>query len=142
MIIVSVIHTIILAFSKVLIDSHIDDFLRENGHKSLAKKREIKKRITHSDIKGIVPKRYRIFNFSIYAIWLFVILLTIFSFFVSMESKDILRNLGCFIIIIESSLLACIRICEVLFDKRTKLWNKLLLIAAIAVIVIFVLFWG
>ena len=141
MIIVCAIQTIFSFFIKVLLDSHIDDFLRKNGHKSLAKKREIKKRITHSDIKEIVPRSYIIYNFSVYTIWLFVILLTIISFFVSMETKDILRAVGCFIIIAESSLVAFIRICEVLFDKHTKLWNKFLLVATIIAVIVFIFFW-
>lgn len=141
MIIVCAIHTIFSFFIKVLLDSHIDAFLRKNGHKSLAKKREIKKRISHSDIKEIVPMSYIIYNFSAYAIWLFVILLTIISFFVSMETKDILRDVGCFIIIAESSLVAFIRICEVLFDNYTKLWNKFLLVATIIAVIVFIFFW-
>ncbi len=141
MIIVCAIHTIFSFFIKVLLDSHIDAFLRKNGHKSLAKKREIKKRIMHSDIKGIVPRSYIIYNFSTYAIWLLVILLTIISFFVSMETKDILRDVGCFIIIAESSLVAFIRICEVLFDKYTKLWNRFLLVATIIAVIVFIFFW-
>ena len=104
-------------------------------------KREIKKRITHSDIKEIVPRSYMIYNFSAYAIWLFVILLTSISFFVSMETKDILRDVGCFIILAESSLVAFIRICEVLFDKYTKLWKKFLLVATIIAIIVFIFFW-
>ena len=141
MIIVCVIHTIVSFFIKVLLDSHIDDFLRKNRHKSLAKKRGIKKRITHTDIKEIVPRSYRIYNFSVYVIWLFVILLTILSFFVSMEIKDALRDVGCFIIIAESTLVALIRICEVLFDNHTKFWNKFLLAAMVVAVIIFFLFW-
>ena len=141
MIIVCAIHTIFSFFIKIFLDSHIDDFLRKNRHKSLAKKRKIKKRITHSDIKEIVPRSYIVCNFSVYAIWLFVILLTSISFFVSMETQNILRDIGCFIIIAESSLVAFIRICEVLFDKYTKLWNKLLLVAAIIAVIVFVFFW-
>ena len=120
MIIVCAIQTIFSLFLKVLLDSDVDDFLRKNRHKSLAKKREIKKKITHSDIKEILPRSYIIYNFSIYALWFFVDLLTIFSFFLSTGTKDILREIGCFILIAECSWVAFIRICEVLFDKYTK----------------------
>ena len=136
MIIICAIHTIFCLFFKVLLDSCIDDFLLKNRHKSLAKKREIKRKITHLDIKEIVPKRYIICNFSIYGMWLLMIFLTIFSLFVSIEIKNILIKAGCFILILECFLVAIDRIFELLLDKHTRLWNKILL----SVVLVFVLF--
>ena len=140
MIIVCAIHTIFCLFFKVLLDSYIDDFLQKNRHKSLAKKREIKKRITHLDVKEIVPRRYIICNFSIYGAWLLIFLLTIFSLFVSMEIKNILIKVGCFILILECFIVAIGRILEVLFDKYTRLWNKILLFVVFVFVLVFILF--
>ena len=141
MIILCVIQTIISFFTKLFLDSYIDDFLRKNRYKSLAKKREIKKRIMHTDIKEIIPRSYRIYNFSIYLIWLFVFFLTILSFFVSREIKDSLIDVGGFIIIVESTLATLIRICEVLFNKYTKFWNKFLLFITVVAVIFFFFFW-
>lgn len=142
MIIISFIQTIYSFFLKVLLDSRIDDFLRENKQKSLSKKRKPKDLITHSDIKRIIPRKYIIYNFSIYAIWLSVVFLTIISFFVSTKIKDILVDVGCFIIVAECSLVAFNRIYEVIIDKCTKLWNKLLLVTTVIAVIILILFWN
>lgn len=142
MIIISFIQTIYSFLLKVLLDSRIDDFLRENKQKSLSKKRKPKDLITHSDIKRIIPRKYIIYNFSIYAIWLSVVFLTIISFFVSTKIKDILVDVGCFIIVAECSLVALNRVYEVIVDKCTKSWNKLLLVTTVIAVIIFILFWN
>lgn len=142
MIIISFIQTIYSFLLKVLLDSRIDDFLRENKQKSLSKKRKPKDLITHSDIKRIIPRKYIIYNFSIYAIWLSVVFLTIISFFVSTKIKDILVDVGCFIIVAECSLVALNRVYEVIVDKCTKSWNKLLLVTTVIAVIILILFWN
>lgn len=136
MIIVCAVHTVISFFLKVLLDSHVDDFLSKNGHKSLAKKRRFKHKTTHCDIKEIVPRSYMIYNFVIYSTLLFVIMLTIISFFVSMKVNVLFKNIGCLIITAECLFVAINHICEVLLGRNTKLWNKVLL--AVTIIVVFV----
>lgn len=139
MIIVCAIHVIFSLFFKVLIDSSIDDFLRKNGHKSLAKKRKLREKLTHNDIREIVPKSYVICNFIIYCILLFVIILTIVSLFVSDKVNLFLKNIGCLIIIVECSCTAISRFYEVLWDKdkKSKLWNKILLVVTIIAVLFF-----
>lgn len=142
MIFVCVIHTIFSLFCKILLDTCIDDYLRRNSHKSLAKKRKWRDNLTHSDIKNLIPRRYVLFNYAIYCLLLLVAILTIFSFFVSTEVNCLLKDIGCFIIITECFFIAMSRICEVLFYKHTRLWNKVLLAIIIIAVLIFLFFWG
>lgn len=124
---------------KILLDDSIDDFLRKNGYKALAKKREWWKNITHHDIKKFIPQGYIICNYSIYGTLIFMIFLMIASFFVSPQVRLIMKNIGLFIILLESFVLAIIRIFEVLFHRYEKSWRKFLLVCVVVFVLVFLL---
>jgi|GEM_PF-5759268 len=128
---------VVSIFTKIVFDGWIDDYLRENGYKSFAKKRKLAKAITHSDVKGMVHKRFIIYNYAIYGICLLTVLLTVVSFFVSEQTEYLFVRISCFFIFIELLVTVLRRYNELLFGERTGRWKKFLLVAAtLALIVI------
>ena len=126
-------------YLKILLDKTIDDYLRNNNHKSLAKKRKIRCNFTHSDIKHLIPKRYLLFNYGIYCHWLLIAALTVVSFFVSEETTELFRYGTCGAILAEYLIAVIHRVYELLSGKSTKIWHKVLLVICIVLILLLVL---
>ena len=126
-------------YLKILLDNTIDDYLRNNNHKSLAKKRKIGCNFTHSDIKHLIPKRYLLFNYGIYCHWLLIAALTVVSFFVSEETTELFRYGTCGAIYAEALITVIHRVYELLSGKSTKICHKVLLVICIVLILLLVL---
>lgn len=139
MVFVCFVHVIISLFMKILLDDEIDDFLRKNRQKTIAKKRKLKNKILHFDVRKIIPKRYIYFNFILFALALGTIVLTFLSFFISPELNRLFENISIVITLASALLITTNRIFELLFDRHTKLWNKGLLIGVVLIVFVLLL---
>ena len=132
-------HVIISLFMKILLDDEIDDFLRKNRQKTIAKKRKLKNKILHFDVRKIVPKRYIYFNIILFALALGTISLTLLSFFTSPELNRAFEIIGIVVILASALLISINRIFELLFDRHNKLWHKGLLIGVVLTVLVLLL---
>ena len=139
MVIVCFIHVIISLFIKILLDDEIDDFLRKNRQKNIAKKRKLKNKILHFDVRKIIPKRYIFFNLILFAIVFGMIVLTLLSFFVSSDLNRFFENIGVVIILTNALFITINRVLELLFDRYTKLWHKGLLLGVVLMVSVLLL---
>ena len=142
MILICLILVISSLIMKLLLGSHVDDFLRHNGHKGWAKKRRLTfpKGFFYLDMKHLIPVKYIVYNFIVIGLSAAGLALAIAGMFMPDGAKAVVKTAVLFVTLAEWATCAIVGICERLTADKTKAWIRVLIVVLLCILA-FLMFW-